>query len=105
MRRRIESGPRIGYQFIYPGCGYGGDLKLMGTKETVLAGSDAMVICPVWQNFRAPYFVLIKNEINEATNFDGRNLLEPTRLSKKGFNFYSIGHALTVFGNESETKK
>jgi UDPglucose 6-dehydrogenase len=72
------------------------DLKLMGTKEAALAGADALVICTEWQNFKAPDFDIIKNELNEAVIFDGRNLFEPARLFKKGFSYYSIGRGLSI---------
>ncbi|MFO6423118.1 UDP-glucose dehydrogenase family protein [Motilimonas sp. KMU-193] len=67
------------------------DLALMGTKESALKGADALVICTEWQNFRAPDFELIKNELNEAVIFDGRNLFEPSRMKQKGFVYWSIG--------------
>ncbi|MDX1279486.1 UDP binding domain-containing protein, partial [Oceanihabitans sediminis] len=67
------------------------DLSLMGTKESALNGADALVICTEWQNFKAPDFSLIKQQLSEAVIFDGRNLYEPERLAKKSFRYYSIG--------------
>lgn len=67
------------------------DLSLMGTKESALNGADALVICTEWQNFKAPDFSLIKQQLSEAVIFDGRNLFEPERLAKKSFRYYSIG--------------
>ncbi|MDP5211613.1 UDP-glucose/GDP-mannose dehydrogenase family protein [Pseudoalteromonas tunicata] len=67
------------------------DLSLMGTKESALNGADALIICTEWQNFKAPDFALIKQQLSEAVIFDGRNLFEPTRMKKKGFVYWSIG--------------
>ncbi|ATC94395.1 UDPglucose 6-dehydrogenase [Pseudoalteromonas tunicata] len=74
------------------------DLSLMGTKESALNGADALIICTEWQNFRAPDFDLIKSQLNEAVVFDGRNLFEPTRMTKKAIKYYSIGRGLSVTG-------
>lgn len=67
------------------------DLSLMGTKESALNNADALVICTEWQNFKAPDFAFIKEQLKEAVIFDGRNLFEPNRLKSKGFSYYSIG--------------
>ncbi|MDA0120318.1 UDP-glucose dehydrogenase family protein [Vibrio sp. T11.5] len=67
------------------------DLCLMGTKEATLRGADGLIICTEWQNFKAPDFDFIKQALNQAVIFDGRNLYEPERLSSKGIQYYSIG--------------
>ncbi|MDP5211617.1 UDP-glucose/GDP-mannose dehydrogenase family protein [Pseudoalteromonas tunicata] len=72
------------------------DLSLMGTKESALNGADALIICTEWQNFKAPDFALIKQQLSEAVIFDGRNLFEPTRMTKKAIKYYSIGRGLSV---------
>ena len=72
-------------------CGNRNDLILMGTKEAALKGADALVICTEWQNFKAPDFAIIKEELSEAVLFDGRNLFEPERMKVKGFVYWSIG--------------
>lgn len=72
------------------------DLKLMGTKEAALQGADALVICTEWQNFRAPDFDFIKNTLNEPVIFDGRNLYDPERISKRGFVYYAIGRGASL---------
>lgn len=67
------------------------DLQLMGTKEAALNGADALVICTEWQNFKAPDFDLIQQELSTPLIFDGRNLFEPKRMMDKQFEYYSIG--------------
>jgi UDPglucose 6-dehydrogenase len=72
------------------------DLNLMGTKESALNKADALIICTEWQNFRAPDFTLIKEQLSEAIIFDGRNLYEPERMSAKEIKYYSIGRGLSI---------
>ena len=85
-------------------CGNRNDLALMGTKEATLKNADALVICTEWQNFRAPDFDFIKESLTNSVVFDGRNMFDPERMQKKGFDYYCIGRALSVKGNVSENK-
>ena len=66
-------------------------LTLCGTKESALKGADALIIVTEWQSFKAPDFDLIKDQLNAPVVFDGRNLFDPLRMSKKGIRYYSIG--------------
>ncbi|MBN7820227.1 UDP-glucose dehydrogenase family protein [Bowmanella yangjiangensis] len=72
------------------------DLSLVGTKEAALKGADALIICTEWQQFKAPDFDLIKQQLGEAVIFDGRNLFEPSRMTRKGFTYYAIGRGASV---------
>ncbi|EPE2229415.1 UDP-glucose dehydrogenase family protein [Cronobacter turicensis] len=76
--------------------GHRADLRLMGTKEAALQGADALIICTEWQAFRAPDFDFIKNSLKEPVIFDGRNLYDPARLSKRGFVYYAIGRGASI---------
>lgn len=76
--------------------GHRSDLKLMGTKEAALQNADGLVICTEWQNFRAPDFDVIKNALKEPVIFDGRNLYDPERVSKRGFVYYAIGRGASI---------
>lgn len=76
--------------------GHRDDLKLMGTKEAALQGADALVICTEWQSFRAPDFDIIKKSLKQPVIFDGRNLYDPERLSKRGFVYYAIGRGASI---------
>jgi UDPglucose 6-dehydrogenase len=67
------------------------DLNLVGTKESALKGADALIIVTEWQEFRAPDFSLIQNQLTNPIIFDGRNLFEPSRMKRKGFTYYSVG--------------
>lgn len=67
------------------------DLSLCGTKEAALRSADALVIVTEWQNFRAPDFDLIKQQLRNPLIFDGRNLFNPKRMAIKNFTYYSVG--------------
>ncbi|ERB66641.1 UDP-glucose 6-dehydrogenase [Vibrio coralliilyticus OCN008] len=70
------------------------DLRLMGTKEATLSGADGLIICTECRIFKAPDFDFIKQALNQAVIFDGRNLYEPERLSSRGIQYYSIGRRI-----------
>jgi len=68
-------------------------LTLVGTKESALRNADALVIVTEWQQFRAPDFDCIKEELSTPVIFDGRNLFSAKRMARKGFYYYSIGRS------------
>lgn len=78
-------------QHIY---GYRDDLALIGTKEAVLRGADALVICTEWKAFRIPDFETLGMLRNKVI-FDGRNLYEPAQMEQKGWTYYGIGRGKT----------
>ncbi|MGE8150082.1 UDP-glucose dehydrogenase family protein [Pseudomonas vancouverensis] len=67
------------------------DLALVGTKEAALKNADALIIVTEWQAFRAPDFDLLARQLRQPLIFDGRNLYDPQRLSKRGFTYLSVG--------------
>ncbi|TDV49599.1 UDPglucose 6-dehydrogenase [Pseudomonas helmanticensis] len=67
------------------------DLTLAGTKEAALKNADALIIVTEWQAFRAPDFDLLSQQLKQPLIFDGRNLFDPQRLSKRGFTYISVG--------------
>ncbi len=71
-------------------------LLLMGTKESCLSGSDALVICTEWNQFRAPDFDQIGSALKEKVIVDGRNLFDPEALKQRGFVYYAIGRGASV---------
>ncbi|MBC3205467.1 UDP-glucose/GDP-mannose dehydrogenase family protein [Pseudomonas sp. SWRI111] len=67
------------------------DLTLTGTKEAALKNADALIIVTEWQAFRAPDFDALSARLKQPLIFDGRNLFDPQRLSKRGFTYVSVG--------------
>ena len=74
-------------QHIY---GHRDDLALCGTKEAVLRGADALVICTEWKTFRVPDFDAM-GMLNNKVIFDGRNLYDPVQMAQQGWTYYGIG--------------
>ena len=72
------------------------DLQLAGTREAVLKGADALVICTEWPQFKAPDWALIKSSLKQPVVFDGRNLYDPVRLKRDGFTYYAIGRGESI---------
>ena len=67
------------------------NLSLCGTKESALKNADALIIVTEWQEFKAPDFNLIIKQLKSPLIFDGRNLFEQKRMTKKGIIYLSIG--------------
>lgn len=66
-------------------------LTLCGTKESALKDADALIIVTEWKNFKAPDFDKMQSLMKSPVIFDGRNLFDNNRMSKKGFIYHSIG--------------
>ena len=54
-------------------------------------GADALAIVTEWQEFRSPDFDRLKEILKAPVIFDGRNLYEPSMLSRFGLTYYAIG--------------
>lgn len=66
-------------------------LKLVETKEDALHGADALIICTEWKAFWAPDFALIKQALVTPVIFDGRNLYEPSQVTRYGIDYVAMG--------------
>ena len=56
-----------------------------------LDGADGLFICTEWNEFRNPDFEKMKQSMNNAVIFDGRNLYSPRTLAEAGFKYFRIG--------------
>ena len=52
---------------------------------------DAMLLITEWREFKQLNLEKIKNGMKTAVIFDGRNIYDPSRKEKMGFEYYSIG--------------
>ncbi len=68
-------------------------LILADSADDALKGADALLVVTEWKNFWSPDFELIKNTLNDAVIFDGRNLYQPSLLKKLGITYYGIGRS------------
>ena len=69
----------------------GKELNLFDKRYDALNNADGLIIMTEWNEFREPDFLYIKELLNSAVIFDGRNLYNPGRMKKMGINYFSIG--------------
>jgi UDPglucose 6-dehydrogenase len=56
-----------------------------------LDAADALLIVTEWREFRSPDFSRMRDAMAAPLIFDGRNLYEPARLAREGFEYVAIG--------------
>jgi len=61
------------------------------TSYEALEGADALIICTEWTKFREPDFERMRSLMKSPVIFDGRNLYNPEKLGKLGFEYFYIG--------------
>jgi UDPglucose 6-dehydrogenase len=54
-------------------------------------GADALAIVTEWQEFRSPDFERLRELLKAPVIFDGRNLYDPSMVSRFGLTYYAIG--------------
>lgn len=69
-----------------------------------LEGSDALIICTEWNEFRTPNFLKIVTGLKNKVIFDGRNLFDTTAIKELGFYYESIGRATAIPTNGTHHK-
>lgn len=65
------------------------------SNYAVLDGADALIIHTEWHPYRRPDFERIKAALVSPVVFDGRNLYDPARMGRLGFEYHSVGRAPT----------
>jgi UDPglucose 6-dehydrogenase len=58
---------------------------------SALDGAEALVICTEWDEFRLPDFDEVKQRMNRAVIFDGRNIYRLELMREYGIEYHSIG--------------
>ncbi len=71
------------------------DLVLCESANAALEGADALAIVTEWSEFRSPDYEHIKSQLKQPVIFDGRNLYDPSFLTRLGFTYYGIGRGAT----------
>jgi len=69
------------------------NVEYFSSKYSALNDSDALLLVTEWKEFRSPDFDEIKQRLNNAVIFDGRNQYNSEKLEKMGFEYYQIGVA------------
>ncbi|HEU5217459.1 MAG TPA: UDP-glucose/GDP-mannose dehydrogenase family protein [Gemmatimonadales bacterium] len=70
---------------------YGDRLYYARDPYEALAGADALVIVTEWLVYRNPDFERMRSLLTAPIVFDGRNLYDPDRMSRLGFEYHGIG--------------
>ena len=56
-----------------------------------LKGAEALIISTEWTMFREPDFERMKSLLKQPVIFDGRNLYNPVKVAKHGFQYFYVG--------------
>ncbi len=67
------------------------DVEFCDGPYEAVEGADAMVIMTEWNEFRELDLNKIKNLLNAPIVIDGRNIYDPEKMKKMGFNYFCIG--------------
>ncbi len=72
------------------------DIKWATDKNETIHGSDALIICTEWNEFRNPDWAFLKSTLLKPVIFDGRNMYDSERVAQLGFEYRSIGRPFFV---------
>lgn len=61
------------------------------TAMEAVKGADALAIVTEWNEFRSPDLAALKSTMKRPAIFDGRNVLDPQKVSSAGFDYFCIG--------------
>lgn len=59
-----------------------------------LENAEALIISTEWTSFREPDFERMKSLMKQPVIFDGRNLYNPAKVAKRGFQYFYIGQKM-----------
>jgi UDPglucose 6-dehydrogenase len=62
-----------------------------GSAMDAAKGADALAIVTEWNEFRTPDLPMLKSLLKRPAIFDGRNVLDPAKVSAAGFDYFCIG--------------
>lgn len=75
---------------------FGDSIEICDSGYQCLEGADALVVLTEWNEFRRPDFAKMKEKMNTAVIFDGRNLFDPERMASRGFDYFCVGRPQQV---------
>jgi UDPglucose 6-dehydrogenase len=70
---------------------YGDRLYYARDPYDAVAGADALVVVTEWLVYRNPDFARMKAQLATPLVLDGRNLYDPERMTRLGFEYHGIG--------------
>jgi UDPglucose 6-dehydrogenase len=78
---------------IFPGIGY------CENPYEAVKGADTLVIVTEWNEFKFIDLLRVKETMAQPIIFDGRNIYDPERMRRLGFDYYCVGRP-AVKGNK-----
>ena len=66
-------------------------LRFEDSPLACLDGADALVVLTEWKEFRSPDFDEMKRRLRVPLIFDGRNLYDPAKMKRAGFEYNAMG--------------
>lgn len=72
----------------------GSKIKLVDSPEAAAVGAEALIIATEWPEFANVDFKAVKESMQSALIFDGRNLLDPETMNRHGFEYHGIGRGV-----------
>ncbi len=105
VRRAVEAGAKVRLHDPVANDNAKRELADLGGAVTVCAdmysaieGSDALVVCTDWDEYKSPDFDRIRRTLRTPTIFDGRNLYRLAQMASLRFNYYSVGRSPVLAG-------
>lgn len=74
----------------------GSGIEFSENMMGALAGTDALIICTDWDEYRYPDFEEMKQRMKHPVIFDGRNLYRLEVMREYGFTYYSVGRRASM---------
>jgi len=75
---------------------FGDRIEIVDHEFEALEGATALVIVTEWKPFRRPDLRRIHEMLLEPVIFDGRNLFDPDKMARRGFEYFAVGRGLSV---------
>ncbi len=67
------------------------DIKYFDNPYDAIKGTEALVICTEWDEFKKLDLAKIKSLMATPIIFDGRNIFDPAKMKELGFRYYGVG--------------
>ncbi len=71
-------------------------IHFAASSYEALEGAEALLLCTEWTKFREPDFGRMKALMKLPVIFDGRNLYNPAKMAKLGFQYFHIGQKVDL---------
>ncbi len=70
---------------------FGDGVTLVERSYDACIGAEALLILTEWNQYRQPDFERMRCLMKGRAVFDGRNLYEPKKMARLGFDYYAVG--------------